>query len=170
MVIILRSVLQLCILALFGSIWINSHPMEPIAVVGLCSFFGLIFLATFLLGTGAAEKLTERKIFLAFESAALLITVSGMLSITGSVFLTLVVALVVWWGVMLAVLVHPAWGDFREEKEIFRAIPFTGNGFLARVRKCVFAFLYAPIFVRKEVYFWGAMAVVIFYFSANYLK
>ena len=76
------------------------RPTEFTSIAGVCFFFGVLFAATFLLGTGAAEKLTERKMFLAFESFALIVVVGGVLSKTGNLFLALILALAVWWGLM----------------------------------------------------------------------
>lgn len=133
------------------------------SIAGACFFFGLLFASTFLLGTGATEKITERKIFLAFESFALILVGGGVLSKTGNLILALIVALAIWWGFMIAFLAHPVAGQFKEEKEIFRSLPSDENSLLSRLYKHAFAFLYAPIFVKKEYYFWGFLVIAALY-------
>ena len=168
--IILRGLLQFSILGLFGASLAIYRPTEFVSIGGTCIFFGLLFAATFLLGTGAAEKLTERKIFLAFASFILIVVVGGVLSKTGNIILALIVALGTWWGFMVAALTHPVFGHFKEEKEFFLSLLSEESGFLARLRKYIFAFLYAPIFVKKELYFWGFMALALLYLIGKYLR
>jgi hypothetical protein len=160
---ILRGILQFFILAMFATSLAIYRPTEFSAIAGVCFFFGVLFAATFLLGTGAAEKLTERKIFLAFESFALILVVGGVVSKTGNLVLALIAALAVWWGFMIAFLAHPVAGQFKEEKEIFRALPSKENSLPSRLYKYAFAFFYAPIFVKKDVYFWGFLAIAVLY-------
>lgn len=157
---VLRGLFQFCILSLFGVCLAIYRPMEFTSIAAVCFFFGLLFAATFLLGTGATEKLTERKVFLAFESFSLIVAVGGVFSKTGNLFLALLMALGVWWGLMLACLVHPAFGHFKEEKEFFRSLLAKESSSLSRLIKFVFVFFYAPVFVKKEFYFWGFMALV----------
>ena len=167
---VLRGILQLCILGLFAASLAIYQPTEFISIAGVCFFFGALFAATFLLGTGAAEKLTERRIFLAFESFALILVVGGVLSKTGNPILALIVALVVWWGFMIAFLAHPVAGQFKEEKEIFRSLSSNENSLPSRLHKYAFAFVYAPIFVKKDYYFWGFLVVAALYLvGKNYL-
>jgi len=160
---VLRGILQFCILGLFGASLAIYRPTEFISIAGVCFFFGVLFAGTFLLGTGAAEKLTERKIFLASESFALILVVGGVLSKTGNLFLALILALAVWWGFMIAFLAHPVVGQFKEEKEIFRSLPSKDSSLLSRLYKFAFAFFYAPIFVKKDYYFWGFLVIAVLY-------
>jgi hypothetical protein len=167
---VLRGILQFCILGLFGASLAIYRPTEFISIAGVCFFFGVLFAATFLLGTGAAEKLTERQIFLAFESFALVVVVGGVLSVTGNLFIALILALAVWWGLMLAILVHPAFGHFNEEKEFFHSLSSKEGSWLSRLHKFAFAFFYAPIFVKKEFYFWGFMALAVSYLVGKHFR
>ena len=160
---VLRGILQFCILGLFGASMAIYRPTEFTSIAGVCFFFGVLFAATFLLGTGAAEKLTERKMFLAFESFALIVVVGGVLSKTGNLFLALILALAVWWGLMLTFLAHPVIGHFKEEKEFFQSLASKESSLLSRIHKFAFAFFYGPIFVKKELYFWGFIAVAVLY-------
>lgn len=160
---VLRGILQFCILGLFGASLAIYRPTEFTSIAGVCFFFGVLFAATFLLGTGAAEKITERKMFLAFESFALIVVVGGVLSKTGNLFLALILAIAVWWGLMLAFLAHPAIGQFKEEKELFQSLPSKEGSLLSRLHKFAFAFFYGPIFVKKEFYFVGFMALAVLY-------
>lgn len=160
---VLRGILQFCILGLFGASLAIYLPTEFTSIAGVSFFFGVLFAATFLLGTGAAEKLTERKMFLAIESFALIVVVGGVLSKTGNLFLALILALAVWWGLMLTFLAHPIIGHFKEEKEFFQSLPSKGGSLLSRLHRFAFAFLYGPIFVKKEFYFWGFLALAVLY-------
>lgn len=160
---VLRGILQFCILGLFGASLSIYRPTEFTSIAGVCFFFGVLFAATFLLGTGAAEKLTERKIFLAFESFAFILVVGGIVSKTGNLVLALVVALAVWWGFMIAFLARPVVGQFKEEKEIFRSLQSKESNLLSRLYKYAFAFFYAPIFVKKDYYFWGLTVIAALY-------
>jgi hypothetical protein len=155
--------MQVCVLGMLGTSLVIYRPTEFTSIAATCIFFGLLFAATFFLGTGVAEKLTERKIFLAIESFALVLVIGDVLSKTGNLFLALALGLAVWWGLMLAFLAHPLVGDFKEEKELFRSLPFEKGRWLSRLHKFAFAFFYAPIFVKKDFYFWGFMALVALY-------
>lgn len=161
--IVLRVVLQFCILGLLGASLAIYRPTEFASIAGVCCFFGVLFAATFLLGTGATRKLTERKIFLAIESFALVLVVGGVLSKTGNLFLALILALAVWWGLMLAFLAHPVIGHFKQEKEFFHSTPSKESSLLSRLYRFAFTFFYAPIFVKKEFYFWSSLALAILY-------
>ena len=161
--IVLRVVLQFCILGLLGASLAIYRPTEFASIAGVCCFFGVLFAATFLLGTGATGKFTERKIFLAIESFALVLVVGGVLSKTGNLFLALILALAVWWGIMLAFLAHPLIGHFKQEKEFFHSTPSKESSLLSRLYRFAFTFFYAPIFVKKEFYFWSSLALAVLY-------
>jgi hypothetical protein len=139
------------------------RPTEFTSIAATCIFFGLLFAATFLLGTGVAEKLKERHIFLATESFVLVMVVGGVLSKTGNLFFALALGLAVWWGLMLVFLAHPLVGEFKEEKEFFHSLPFGEGSWLSRLHKLAFAFFYAPIFLKKEFYVWSFMALAALY-------
>jgi hypothetical protein len=139
------------------------RPTEFTSIAATCIFFGFLFAATFLLGTGVTEKLTERKMFLALEAFVLVMVVPEVLSKTGNLFFALALGLAVWWGLMLVFLVGPLVGDFKEEKEFFHSLPFEEGSWLSRLHKFAFAFLYAPIFVKKDFYVWGFMSLVVLY-------
>jgi len=146
------------------------RPTEFTSIAATCIFFGLLFAATFLLGPGVAEKLTERKIFLALESFSLVMVVGAVLSKTGNLFLAIALGLAVWWGLMLVFLAHPLVGEFKEEKAFFHSLRFGEGSWLSRLHKFAFAFAYAPIFLKKEFYFWGLMALTALYLFGKHFR
>lgn len=64
---------------------------------------------------------------------------------------------------MLAFLAHPVIGHFKQEKEFFHSTPSKESSLLSRLYRFAFTFFYAPIFVKKEFYFWSSLALAVLY-------